>query len=149
MPVKEWTSSYAVTLNPPDFKTATKYVDLCLKCILMLVVLVAFVPLAPKLPAASLDASWALGLNQALAQGLSFGKDLIFTLGPYSSVYTKAYHPATAFLMLGGSLYLAYSYWFCLVLLMQLFPGAGPWPLQLSLQECCARVIPYSSLTRY
>lgn len=28
------------------------------------------------MPAPGLDASWAVGLNQAVAQGLAFGKDI-------------------------------------------------------------------------
>ena len=70
------------------------------------------------MPAAGLDPSWMLGLNQAIAQGLAFGKDIIFSYGPYSSIYTEAYHPATNLMMIGGSLYLAVSWWVCLFLLM-------------------------------
>ena len=70
------------------------------------------------MPAAGLDPSWMLGLNQAIAQGLAFGKDIIFSYGPYSSIYTEAYHPATSLMMTGGSLYLAFSWWVCLVFLM-------------------------------
>lgn len=71
------------------------------------------------MPAPGLDPSWALALNQAVAQGLVFGKEIIFTLGPYSSIYTKAYHPATGQMMMLGSLYLAISYWICLIFLMK------------------------------
>jgi len=38
-------------------------------------------------------------MNQAIAQGLSFGDDIVFTFGPYASVYTQLYHPATVRLM--------------------------------------------------
>lgn len=93
--------------------------NLILNSILLLILISLFVPLAPKMPAPGLDPSWALGLNQAIAQGLAFGKDIIFTLGPYSSIYTKAYHPATDFMMVGGSLYLAISYWLALIFLMK------------------------------
>lgn len=71
------------------------------------------------MPAPGIDPSWALGLNQAVAQGFAFGKDIIFTLGPYSSIYTKSYHPATDHLMIMGSLYLAFTYWFYLIFLVK------------------------------
>lgn len=90
-----------------------------LKLILLIVILSVFLPLSPKMPAPGIDASWELGLNQAVAQGLSFGKDIIFTLGPYSSIYTKAYHPATDFMMIGGSFYLAFFYWVSLILIIK------------------------------
>jgi len=78
-----------------------------------------FVPVSPNMPGAGLDPSWQYGINQATAQGLAFGKDMIFTYGPYASISTKSYHPSTDFMMVGGGLYLAFAYWACLVILMQ------------------------------
>lgn len=107
------------TVNPPQTILAiSMLIEWCLKITLLLIIIPLIVPFSPKLPAPGLDASWALGLNQAVAQGLSFGKDIIFTLGPYSSVYTKSYHPATDLMMMGGCLYLALSYWLALILLL-------------------------------
>lgn len=57
-----------------------------------------------------LDNSWIFGMNQAIAQHLAFGRDIIFTFGPYASVYTKEYYPATDLLMLLGGTCLALSY---------------------------------------
>ncbi|MFI4919114.1 MAG: hypothetical protein ACHP65_06125 [Legionellales bacterium] len=110
-------------------------IECLLKLALLVISVVAYVPFAPKLPAASLDSSWALGLNQAVAQGLAFGKDIIFTLGPYSSIYTKAYHPATSSMMFGGSLYLACSCWLCLLCLMQNTPWR--WTCALAVLLAC------------
>lgn len=90
-----------------------------IKLTLFISALVAFVPVSPKLPTTSLDGSWAFGLNQAVAQGLAFGRDIIFTLGPYAAIYTKCYHPATELMMLAGSLYLACSYCYCLRYLLK------------------------------
>ncbi|WP_254706813.1 hypothetical protein [Ralstonia pseudosolanacearum] len=45
----------------------------------------ALVPWLPVMPQAGLDHSWVLGMNQAVAQGLVFGRDMIFTFGPYAS----------------------------------------------------------------
>ncbi len=51
-----------------------------------------------------------LSLNEAVATGLVFGRDLIFTFGPFGAIYTKQFHPATDTLMLGGGLLLALSF---------------------------------------
>ncbi len=105
----------------------SRYMGLTVNVILRLVVLLtaiaAFVPFLPEMPAANLDPSWRFGMNQAVAQGLSIGKDIIFTFGPYASIYTKAYHPSTDFMMVSGSLYLALSYSACLGLLMRSVQG--------------------------
>lgn len=87
------------------------------KLVLLFIIVSVFVPFSPKFPAAGIDSSWALALNQAVAQGLAFGKEIVFTLGPYSSIYTKAYHPATSLMMITGSLYLAVAYWAALLFL--------------------------------
>ena len=92
---------------------------LLIKLTLLLISISVFVPFSPKMPALGLDPSWALALNQAIAQGLSFGKEIIFTLGPYSSIYTKAYHPAIDHLMIMGCFYLAFTYWLGLIELLK------------------------------
>lgn len=68
------------------------------------------VPLSPFMPTGGLDPSWAYGMNQAMTQYLSIGKDIQFTLGPYASIYTKVFSPVTDALMIWGSLYLALSF---------------------------------------
>lgn len=84
---------------------------------LLLTVLAVFVPLAPLMPAPRLDTSWMMAMNQGFAQGLVFGKEIVFTFGPYTSIYTELYHPATDRLMVCGSLFLGLSYAFLLLLL--------------------------------
>ncbi|MCF5564172.1 hypothetical protein GIV63_03440 [Pseudomonas sp. PA-3-10C] len=91
--------------------------SLLVKALLLVTIVFIFVPLYPGMPAASLDPSWVFGMNQAVSQSLRMGTDLVFTFGPYSSVYTKAYHPATDAIMLSGSLYLALVCWLSLVFL--------------------------------
>lgn len=87
---------------------------------LLLATLVAvMVPLSPLMPGAGLDPSWRYAINQGVGQRLAFGSDLIFTFGPYGAIYTRMFHPATDALMLGGSLFLALSYWACLLVLMR------------------------------
>jgi hypothetical protein len=54
-------------------------------------------------------------MNEATARHLNYGQDIIFTFGPYASIYTRNYHPATDFLMLFGSLFLGLCYAFVLL----------------------------------
>lgn len=49
----------------------------------------------PAMPAADLDSSWALASEYALKHGLAFGRDFIFTFGPYNPLATRIYDPAT------------------------------------------------------
>ncbi|AXV92286.1 hypothetical protein CJO79_15495 [Ralstonia solanacearum] len=84
--------------------------------LIILTAVCAFVPLRPEMPQAGLDHSWVLGMNQAVAQGLVFGRDIIFTFGPYASIYTKSFHPTTDHLMVVGALFLGLIYGTGLVL---------------------------------
>ena len=59
-----------------------------------------FVPFSPVFPAGDLDSGWMLAINVAVERGLVFGKDLIFTFGPYASTYTGQYYPTTDMQML-------------------------------------------------
>ena len=78
--------------------------------LLLITTVAVVVPLSPAMPWEGLDPSWMFGMNQAEAQGLVFGRDLIFTFGPYASIYTSTYHPGTDTLMLLGSLCLAVGF---------------------------------------
>jgi hypothetical protein len=93
--------SFQKSLFAPDSQEATpmpsvtRYPQLVLVGILMLACILAFAPLYPRMPEAGLDPSWMLAMNQAVAQGSVFGRDIVFTFGPYSALFTQAYHPAT------------------------------------------------------
>jgi len=76
-----------------------------------------FVPFSPSMPGVGLDPSWVFGMNQAMQQGLTVGSDIIFTFGPYASIYTRQYQLATDALMIGGGIYIAIIYCVCLVLI--------------------------------
>jgi len=66
---------------------------------------VAVIPFVPSFPTDQLDSAWAFALNAAVDRGLAFGRDIVFTFGPYASLYTSAYEPATDKLaMLSGLL---------------------------------------------
>lgn len=100
--------------------TNKKPYTLPIKIILFITIICVFVPFSPIIPGQNpdiLDASWEFGLNQAVAQNLSFGKQLIFTFGPYASIYTQLYHPSTDNLMMIGSIYLGISYWISIAFL--------------------------------
>lgn len=88
-----------------------QFIAITFKIILAVTVFCVFLPLMPVMPSqADLDPSWVIGINQAVAQKMRFGQELIFTFGPYASIYTKGYHPATEHLELIGSFYLAALY---------------------------------------
>jgi hypothetical protein len=50
---------------------------------------------------------WPYMMNAAVAAHLTFGRDVVFTAGPLTSIFTHAYHPATDVFMVGGLLLLA------------------------------------------
>ena len=57
-------------------------------------------------------------MNQAVSAHLVFGRDVIFTFGPYASVYTANYHPSTDMMMMFGSAMLVVTYCialFCII----------------------------------
>lgn len=64
---------------------------------------VLIIPFRPEMPNSGLDPSWRYAINQAVSQGLVFGRDLVFTFGPLGSVYTTLYNPGTDTIMLVGS----------------------------------------------
>lgn len=69
----------------------------------ILLAAVAIIPFAPLMPEAGLDPGWVFGMNAALERGLVFGRDIIFTFGPYAGIYTRTYGPGSDALVLGGS----------------------------------------------
>jgi hypothetical protein len=89
-----------------------------------------FVPLQPVLPAAGLDPSWKFAMNQAVAQHLSFGDQLVFSFGPWASIYTQTYHPATDRMMLLGGVYVAASCWLAFMVLID--RRSWPWMVLLA-----------------
>ncbi len=73
-------------------------------CVLLVLMVT---PFAPAMPFEGLDGSWSYAMNVATADGLRFGRDIVFTFGPLASIYTTMYHPATDAMMLLGSLIIA------------------------------------------
>jgi hypothetical protein len=50
-------------------------------------------PWVPAMPAAGLDPSWHAVLSHAVDKGWQFGKDIVFTYGPYGFLRNNLYHP--------------------------------------------------------
>jgi hypothetical protein len=124
------------SLNDPPFRSLclAKLPSYLLATFVVITTSAIFIPLNPDMPdkgidqswisainiarsnsgsvalLARIDQSWVLAINEAVARHLRFGKDIIFTFGPYGSIYTQSFHPATDRLMLFGSTLLALSY---------------------------------------
>lgn len=81
-------------------------------------------PLLLKMPTSGLDPSWAIAVNEAVARGLSFGDDIIFTYGPYAAINTRYYHPATDAISLIGGVFLALGF---AVVFVRLLNGCSLW----------------------
>jgi hypothetical protein len=82
---------------------ATLAASLATRLALLLMLACVLIPFSPGMPEEGLDPSWVAAMNQAVAQGLVFGREVIFTYGPYASVLTRAYHPATDAMMVWGA----------------------------------------------
>jgi hypothetical protein len=78
-----------------------------------------FVPVHPVMPRFGLDPSWILAANEAVAQRLMFGRDILYTVGPLSSIYTQAYHPATFLLAIMGGAVLAICHAFLVIKILR------------------------------
>lgn len=92
----------------------TKSFECLLNILLAITIFLVVVPFYSNMPGDGLDPSWQLWLNEAVSKKLRFGTDVIFTFGPYSSLYTKSYHPATdSLIVLTGTLF-AVGYIFAL-----------------------------------
>lgn len=89
--------------------SAASLVQIALKIFVALSILIYFIPY-PVFPTPGLDASWNFVLSEALSQKLIFGKDIIFTYGPYGLIATHLFYPSTYKLMLIGSLFIGVGY---------------------------------------
>ncbi len=94
-------------MNAISFQNVQRFL---IGAFLFLTSIAVFVPLKPKMPMTGLDPSWAFTLNEAVSRNWVFGKDIIFSFGPYASIYSKTYHPGVDKLMIGGSLFLSICY---------------------------------------
>ncbi|EIF27985.1 hypothetical protein BCh11DRAFT_07874 [Burkholderia sp. Ch1-1] len=90
------------------------------------VVVLCYLPLSPVFPTDNLDSAWQWVMNEAVARHLVIGRDVIFTFGPFASVDTRQYHPATDMLDMGASLLLGLA---LATGLLSIATGRRKWPL--------------------
>lgn len=101
--------------------------EILLWCLLAVFFINVFGIFSFTMPASSLDQCWIYALNQAIAQGIYFGRDVIFTFGPYASVYTHSYHPGTVWITIIGTILIDSLFVSCFTWLVK---GARwRWPL--------------------
>jgi len=65
-----------------------------------LAVLVISIPWHMSMPAAELDPSWQMAIHYAYAQGMQFGRDVVFTFGPLGFLWLPQYYPDHYYSML-------------------------------------------------
>jgi len=61
---------------------AGRSLEWVLQALLLVTAVCALVPFVPLMPGQTLDDSWVVGINQAVAQGLAIGRDIVFTVAP-------------------------------------------------------------------
>ena len=92
----------------------------------------------PSVPSPDLDTSWQLTLHHAWVRNLAFGRDIIFTYGPWGWLNTRTYHPAT---------FTAHVVWklgwaaLCAALIMMV-AGRLSWPRRLALFAAALLALP-------
>jgi hypothetical protein len=75
---------------------------LAIGALALLLVLARFLPTKHVLAGAVQDEGWVWGLKVAAAHGLVFGRDLIFTYGPFGPLETRLFDPSMRGLIAGG-----------------------------------------------
>ena len=69
------------------------------------VVVLTIVPWTWNYPTAGLDAAWRMSINRAVVDQLAFGRDIVFTYGPFGVVSTTSYDPSLRWMaVLGGTI---------------------------------------------
>lgn len=104
-------------LNRLNIKRSTLIINIILWIISLITILCVFVPFTPGMPTVFDGEKFAM--NYGLTQGLSIGKEMIYTFGPYTFLYSMQYYPSIDLMMIIGSLYLALSYWVCFIFLIK------------------------------
>lgn len=66
-------------------------------------VFLTLAPLTLTLPNDGLDPSWGLVIERAALQGWQWGRDIVFTFGPYGYHFQRIFHPDLAAEVLAGS----------------------------------------------
>jgi hypothetical protein len=94
--------------NPMKYVERAATIVFSVATVLVVAVLLSPFPIA--FPAVSLETGWAMSMSEAVAEGLAIGRDISFTFGPYTAVYTHEYHPAVGTAMIVIPLLFGLSY---------------------------------------
>ncbi len=90
-----------MTVKPNKWSKAKSRSVAVLFTIAILAVMVRPLPVFPNLMWEGL----LFAINPAVATHLQFGRDVLFTHGPYASVYTSRYYPGIEHLRLTGQIF--------------------------------------------
>lgn len=101
-------------------------IGVVLATLFVAVIVLCYLPLSPFFPTDNLDSAWQWVMNEAVARHLIIGRDVVFTFGPFASVDTRQYHPATDMLDMGASLLLGLA---LATGLLSVATGRRKWPL--------------------
>ena len=74
--------------------------------------LVVLLPLQPWPFSVALDAAYPMALAEAFARGLRFGRDVVFTFGPFGFLFQPYYHPQTRCIQLAAWTLFAIAFWY-------------------------------------
>ncbi len=86
--------------------------------LLLYLLLFTITPFDLAYPGSGLDPSWQTALNEAVVRHLTFGREVLFTSGPYAVVITGEYHPQLPWLGIGGGLLLTTGYAVAVMILL-------------------------------
>lgn len=96
-------------VTAPRAKRAT-IPGLLFTAFVLIAALTFFMPFKPNLPRHGLDSSWTFAINHAFEKGLVFGRDFVFTFGPFGFVFTKAWTPALGWVLAASCAYVAVAF---------------------------------------
>ncbi len=94
----------------PKGSIVARGIETALFFISLLVASAVFIPWKPNFSMMGLDPSWMLSLHYFFEHGHVFGKDIIFTYGPYGFISTYLYYPATYQIMVFAYLFFTVVY---------------------------------------
>lgn len=83
-----------------------------LSIIFLIYCLLMMLPWNPRIYGVDLDQSWASALHVAIAKGIQFGSDLVYTYGPYGFIQVDYYFQDTYIYAFGLRLFIALVVWF-------------------------------------
>jgi hypothetical protein len=113
---------------------APRYLGAAIGVAALIVTSLFLIPFSPSMPSEGLDPSWQYALNEAVAQGRVFGRDLIFTFGPLGLVYTGNFNPATDTIMMIASA--VYALGFCAAIALLAHPRRYAYAVFLPIATC-------------